>query len=153
MQYRVRSIRPGEAAVDDRVMEGADEHSLRAALTAAGQTVLSVRPIRSWRLPVRPERNQFPLFCREVRTLIRAGMTVVEAVDTLAARERLQGRASGLAAALLQRLQQGQALSVALAGMPQTPPVLVAAVRAGERTSNLAEALDVYLRFDNLVEQ
>jgi general secretion pathway protein F len=153
MQFRVRSVRPGEAAVDDRLVEGANEGALRLALTAAGQTVLSVRRVRSWRLPRNPQRKRFPLFCREVRTLIQAGMTVVEAVDTLAARERLQGHPAGLAAELLARLHQGQALSVALAGIPQTPPVLVAAVRAGERTSNLAEALDDYLRFHSLVEQ
>jgi len=33
------------------------------------------------------------------------------------------------------------------------PAVLVAAIRAGERTSNLVEALDDYMRFDSLIEQ
>src|SRR6185369_2769298 len=51
------------------------------------------------------------------------------------------------------RLQQGQSLSHALSGLPHVPPVLLAAVRAGERTSNLAEALDDYLRFDELVQR
>ncbi len=80
-------------------------------------------------------------------------MTVVEAVETLAVREGIEGRNDSLAAALLSRLEQGLSLSTALAELPQTPPVLVAAVRAGERTSNLAESLDDYLRFDRLVTQ
>jgi general secretion pathway protein F len=80
-------------------------------------------------------------------------MTVVEAVETLSARERLEGRTDSLSAILLLCLQQGLALSTALAEMPQTPVVLIAAVRAGERTSNLIEALDDYLRFDSMVSQ
>ncbi|MBC7379353.1 MAG: type II secretion system F family protein, partial [Burkholderiaceae bacterium] len=51
------------------------------------------------------------------------------------------------------RLQEGQSLSDALAGLHEAPPVLIAAVRAGERTSNLAEALDEYLRFDELLQR
>jgi general secretion pathway protein F len=79
-------------------------------------------------------------------------MTVVEAVDTLSARERQLGKQESLAALLLSMLQQGQSLSGSLADLDGAPPVLVASVRAGERTSNLAEALDDYLRFDELVE-
>ncbi|MCW5651994.1 MAG: type II secretion system F family protein [Ramlibacter sp.] len=99
------------------------------------------------------QRDSFPLFCREVRTLIRAGMTVVEATDTLATRGMTGHRNHDLASELLQKLQQGQALSTALESMVGAPPVLVAAVRAGERTSDLVAALDDYLRFDDLVEQ
>ncbi|MES2481405.1 MAG: type II secretion system F family protein, partial [Pseudomonadota bacterium] len=58
-----------------------------------------------------------------------------------------------LAAALLDKLAQGQSLSAALAAQPQAPAVLLAAVRAGERTSNLPEALADYLRFDTLVRR
>lgn len=92
----------------------------------------------------------FPLLCREVQTLLQAGMTVVEAVDTLAS---AGGGARTLAAALLDKLRQGQSLSAALAAQAQAPAVLLAAVRAGERTSNLAEALADYLRFDTLVQR
>jgi general secretion pathway protein F len=92
----------------------------------------------------------FPLFCREVQTLLHAGMTVVEAVDTLACSA---AGARTLAGALLDKLAQGQSLSVALAAQPQAPAVLLAAVRAGERTSNLPEALADYLRFDTLVRR
>jgi general secretion pathway protein F len=80
-------------------------------------------------------------------------MTVVEAVDTLAAREKLAGETNTLPMVLLEQLNQGKSLSTALAVMKNAPPVLIAAVRAGERTSNLGEALKDYLRFDTLVEQ
>jgi general secretion pathway protein F len=154
MQFVVRSIRTGDTSVDQQQLHAADGQTLRDQMQAAGHTVLSVVPMatRSWRAS-KISRHQFPLFCKEVRTLIRAGMTVVEAVDTLSRKDATAGRDDSIASALRTRLQQGQALSGALEGLDGTPPVLVAAVRAGERTSNLAEALDDYLRFDSLVEQ
>jgi general secretion pathway protein F len=166
MQFRVRYWQVGDAGVSEELLTSADEPSLRADLQARGQTVLSVQASRpagqtpgKWLAGlagvagVKSQRQAYPLFCREVRTLIHAGMTVVEAVETLSARERLEGRTESLAAKLLERLQQGLSLSGALNGMPDTPAVLIAAVRAGERTSNLIEALDDYLRFDGLVSQ
>ena len=161
--YRVRYLRVGDAAVSDELITAADERTLRAELQARGQTVLSVQApsnpwgwATGWLAPStgqRLSRQAFPLFCREVRTLIQAGMTVVEAVETLSARERIEGRGESLSAVLLMRLQQGLSLSTALGELPHTPPVLIAAVRAGERTSNLIEALDDYLRFDSLLSQ
>lgn len=165
-QYRVRYLAVGETVVHEEVMACSDEFALRAELQARGQTVLSVQaPSAAWEFVsgLRTgalgltgqalQRHAYPLFCREVRTLIQAGMTVVEAVETLSARERMQGRGESLSAVLLVRLQQGSSLSTALDDLPQTPAVLIAAVRAGERTSNLIEALDDYLRFDSLVSQ
>lgn len=157
MQYRVRSLRLGDSAVTEQLLTAADEASLRASLQAQGQTVLSVRPASKAsafrQLSFKRAADPFPLFCREVRTLLHAGMTVVEAVETLSARERLEGRSDSLSALLLARLQQGLSLSAALQELPQTPSVLIAAVRAGERTSNLIEALDDYLRFNQLISQ
>lgn len=158
--FQVRSLRLGDSTVTDALISAPDEATLRAQLKASGQTILSVRASASAQtLKTRllgglaPKRYPFALFCREVRTLIQAGMTVVEAVETLSARERLEGRADSLGAVLLARLQQGLSLSATLDELSHTPAVLIAAVRAGERTSNLIEALDDYLRFDTLVSQ
>ena len=167
-QFRVRHLQVGDAAVRDEILLGSDEASLRILLEQRGQTVLSMQLQQTtaklawpWQRKSVPSREAYGLFCREVRTLLRAGMTVVEAVDTLSARERIDGTRrvlnrpahleDSLSAMLLERLQKGLSLSTALSELPQTPPVLIAAVRAGERTSNLVEALDDYLRFDTLI--
>lgn len=160
MQFQVRSIYLGDSTVNDLVMEAGDEASLRAKLLSEGKTVLSVRELPNasntvglFSLFKTKKRESYPLFCRELRTLTQAGMSVVEAVDTLAAREALASNTGTLPQSLLVQLQQGKALSTSLAGLPNSPAVLIAAIRAGERTSNLSEALNDYLRFDTLVEQ
>ncbi|MCU0762133.1 MAG: type II secretion system F family protein [Hydrogenophaga sp.] len=155
--FQVRWVRAGEGAITQERMQAPSEQALIADLEAAGATVLSVRPLGSqlhlrWAAGMKKGQS-FALFCRELRTLVRAGMTVVEAVDTLSARERLQGDEASLARELLTHLEQGKSLSNALSDLPSAPPVLVAAVRAGERTSDLPQALEDYLRFDQLVQQ
>lgn len=160
MQFQVRSIYLGDSTVNDLMMEAGDETSLRAKLLSEGKTVLSIRELPNasntaglFSLFKTKKRESYPLFCRELRTLTQAGMSVVEAVDTLAAREALANNTGTLPQSLLVQLQQGKALSTSLAGLPNSPAVLIAAIRAGERTSNLSEALNDYLRFDTLVEQ
>jgi general secretion pathway protein F len=154
MDYLVRCVSPQDTVVRHEVLQADDEQALRGALAARGVVVLDVRPARRRRPAASRARSRgdYGLFCREVRTLIRAGMTVVEAVDTLSARNGARG-GSTLVDALRERLQQGQSLSHALSQLPDAPAVLVAAVRAGERTSNLPEALDDYLRFDDLIQR
>jgi general secretion pathway protein F len=110
-----------------------------------------VEPIGGY-LRRRSANQNFALFCQELRTLVSAGMTVVEAVDTLSAKRSpsATGAKDSLAREILTRLSTGQSLSSALVALG-APPVLVAAVRAGERTSNVVEALDAYLHFNRLV--
>lgn len=160
VSFKVRYLRLGDTRVTEEVLADSDAGSLRSHLQAQGFTVLGISrqpsfTLTSW-LSQRSRalnRQAYPLFCREIRTLLSAGMTVVEAVETLSARERLEGRVDSLSARLLQHLEQGRSISAALGALPDTPAVLIAAVRAGERTSNLREALDDYLRFDGLVSQ
>ncbi|MET1117138.1 MAG: type II secretion system F family protein [Comamonas sp.] len=153
----MRYLRLGDQRVSEERVEAESQECLRLRLMAQGCTVLSMRDAGSpaWVRPSsrKSQRGRFAIFCREVSMLIQAGMTVVEAVDTLSARERLAGHSGSLAAQLLAQLHQGMALSQALQHLPEAPAVLVAAVRAGERTSDLAQALSDYLQFDALVEQ
>ncbi len=93
--------------------------------------------------------QDFALLCRELKTLVQAGMTVVEAVDALTS---TRGSATAsLSHQLHALLSQGLSLSNAMQQIPGAPGVLVAAIRSGERTSNLVEALDDFLQFDVLV--
>ena len=159
-QFKVRHLQLGDTQVTEEVLTSQDAATLTSELVQRGRTVLHVEKLRappSWSFlgigKSRTDSPSFSLFCREVSTLIQAGMTIVEATETLAARSQLQGQSASLASILLERLQQGMSLSQAISELPLAPTVLVAAVRAGERTSNLAQALDDYLRFDQLVTQ
>lgn len=166
MQYRVRTFRPGGKQVQVDLLNAVDETTLRAQVQARGDRLLSVdlisnsHSVRSSWHGLRLQRKKkntsksssFPLFCREIKTLILAGMTIVEAVQTLSVKERLEGADDSLAARVLSGLEQGQPLSKSLEQLDQCPPVLIAAVRAGEHTSSVGESLGDYLRYHSMVE-
>lgn len=155
--YQARVLQRGAKAVSATLVQALSESAAQGQLEASGYVVLSLSVATgrsTWLSGASPKlQKQFPLLCRELRTLIRAGMTVVEAVDTLAHKKRAAGDTASLPVRLLTGLEQGQSLSKALSDLPGAPTVLVAAIRAGERTSNLAEALYDYLKFDDLVQQ
>lgn len=88
---------------------------------------------------------------RELRGLLLAGMTVVEAIDTLRA-QKLGPARDALHQELVDRLQEGQALSFAMKSTGMFPAVLVAGVKASERTSTLVAALDDYLKYHELLD-
>lgn len=153
MQFQVSWVSPDDLAVRREVVEADDESSVRTVQTAQGRVVLEVRPYRVSGNAARAHKHaEFALLSRELRTLVRAGMTVTEAVDTLA-NTSTHSAGRNLLQALHANLQAGQSLSVALEQLPGVPAVLVAAVRSSERTSNLPEALDDYLRYDEVVQQ
>ena len=148
MRYMVRSLAPGASTVQEAVIEAGSAADVRGRVAAQGHTVLSVQAAQTGRS--RP--FDVTWWCRELRTLLRSGMTVVEAIDTLAA-SRHDADRNQVHTALLGALMQGQSLSRAMAGAGVFPQVLVASVMASERTSTLADALDDYLRYDELIER
>ncbi len=147
MRFLVRSIAPQQAVIAEASFEAADEAVLRARLASEGLRVLSLRPAERARAPGRADRFDVAAWSRELATLLRAGMTAVEAIETLQLQTDRPGAATQ--ARLLAALHQGQPLSEAMRSAGGFPQVLVASVIASERTSRLADALEDYLRYDS----
>jgi general secretion pathway protein F len=150
MRFLVRSIAPHEAVISEASFEAADEASLRLRLEAEGMRILSLRAThaggRTRRSSLGVDRLDVAGWCRELVTLLRAGMTAVEAIETLQLQTDRPGAATQTR--LLAELHQGRPLSEAMQAAGGFPQVLVASVIASERTSRLADALEDYLRYD-----
>jgi len=152
--FNVRYFDPARASVTEERAEGDSEAALRAQWTTAGRVVLglSVVPKKSGGVTRRGARFDVAWWCRELGTLLRAGMTVVEALETLDAQSRGTAREQ-VHAGLLRSLREGQSLSRAMQSSGAFPAVLVASVTASERTSTLGSALEDYLRYDEMLER
>lgn len=153
MKFLVRHYHPSSASVVEEMIEAGTELEVRARLAQTGHTVLEIKAASRFfgTHKAITQAADYPVFCRELRTLLHAGMTVVEAVDTLAVSQKERDQTTGIAPQLHERLAKGQALSQALDNLGTAPAVLLAAVRSGERTSNLAEALDDYLAYHQMI--
>ncbi len=145
MRYRIKALKPGEGVVS-LALEARDAGDAQAQALGQGYAVLSVSHGAGFSLPSLKGRSRFPLllFTQELLALLQSGISLVEAIETLAEKEsRPETRAT--LTQLLSALYEGKPFSSALQlNTGVFPDLYVATVRASERTGDLPEAL---LRF------
>lgn len=127
--------------------DAANLHDALCRAEAEGYKVISSRALAI--LPNFVRRYRFPLalFSQELFSLLEAGLPLLEAIETLAAKEqRLQ--AKEVYAGLNRILSEGRPLSQAMQEYADVfPPLYVATIRASERTGDLQQALSRYLAY------
>lgn len=152
MQFEIKALRGGEGVC---VLSVAAINASDAARLAKSQgyTVLSVKGGSA--LPgFRKSGSGFPLvlFSQELRALLDAGLSLVEALEALAEKER-HSEAKKVFDGIVASLYQGQNLSAALQDFPSVFPALfVATVRASEKTGGLSEALGRFVAYQSQLD-
>jgi general secretion pathway protein F len=136
MRYELKAIAPG-GNVEAVAFQAPDEATAVRQLESRGYSVLSVRARGALNLRW-ASTTRFPLslFSQELRALLNAGLPLVEAIDTLAQKER-NADLRAVIQRLVAVLREGQPLSIAM----QT-----------ERTGELAVALSRYVAYQAQVE-
>lgn len=153
MRFTIKAFRRLEPVAV--TLEAADAQEARSLALAQGLTVFEIRADRHWALPLRARRGDFPLlqFSHSLLILLDAGLSIVEAIDTLADRETRPDTKRVLGA-VLDHLRHGLPLSTALERQGGAFPALyVATVRANERTGSLNEAISRYIAYLGQAEQ
>lgn len=150
--FQIRGLTP-EGQIQDRVLNaGSQEEAVRLA-RLAGLEVLEARPLRHGFFPggSRP-RFDIALFAHELIALLRAGLSLIEALETLAERQQEGGQGPAILGELVRRMREGQAFSQALRAFPGLfPDLFVASVAASEQTGEMIDALERYLRYHEQV--
>lgn len=147
MRYAVRWFDVTTETIREERVEASSEEAAASRWRSSGQAVIAVERLRV-PLSTRTQRFDVAWWCRELRTLLLAGMTVVEAIATLNAQGRTR---SDVNATLLAHLEQGKSLSAAMQLTTAFPAVLIAGVKSGEMTSGLASALEDYLKYHDML--
>lgn len=147
VRFEVKAYREPDG-VTALALEAASAEDAQGRARQMGYTVLNVRPLLSfaglWR---RSDRFALALFSQQLLALLEAGLTLVEALETLAEKEHEGGLKQALQG-LLSELYQGRTLSYAMQQQPEIfPPLYVATVRASERSGDLAESLRRYTAY------
>jgi general secretion pathway protein F len=152
MRFELKAVNL-EGRVESLDLHGLDRASAVQQAESRGYTVLAVRAragLSLWRAA--EARFPLTLFSQELYVLIKAGLPLVESIETLAERER-RSEFRALLARVGAILRQGNTLSSAMQQFPQAfPPLYVATVQASERTSDLAPALQRYVAYQNQLE-
>ena len=153
MRYRIKSFQPDLRLVTQTV-DALDEAEARRLMGERGHEVVTVHPDKGrWGGGRRGAAFPLVLFSQELLALLRSGVGIVEAVQTLVEKE-----SKAATREVLERvrtaLRQGLTFSAALQAQPHAfTPLYVATVRASERTSSLAEALERYVEYARRVDE
>jgi general secretion pathway protein F len=153
MRYELRAI-THDGRMETLDLQALDEASAREHAEGQGYTVVAVKRRANVFAFARGGRERFPLvlFSQELLVLLQAGLPLVEAIDTLAEKER-RSDFRALLARIVAVLREGRTFSSALEQFPTAFPALyVATVRAAERTSDLPQALGRYVSYQNQIE-
>ena len=121
-----------------------------------GLDVLAVESSRPGLAILRRSRAaKFPLllFNQELLALLEAGLSIVEALETLLEKEaRAENR--HVLKGVVASLHEGQSLSAAFESQPAAfPELYIATVRSSERSGNLADSLQRYVAYQIQVDQ
>ena len=152
MHFEIKALRAD--AVVALVLEAADAGDAKAQALARGYTVLAVKAKQSWQEWTPKRRARFPLilFSQELLALMNAGLTVVDAVETLAEKEA-RPEARKILRQIITDLYEGRTLSYALQKFPADfPQLYVSTVRASETTGDLGEAMSRYIAYQEQVD-
>ena len=128
MRYRVKAVRPG-VGVTAMTIEALDEVEVANRLAREGAQVVSIHAERGAFLSGRAARFPLLLFSQELIALLDAGLTLTEALETLAEKEH-KPESKQLIERLLVTMREGRPFSAALAAQPQAFPALYAATAA-----------------------
>lgn len=153
MQFRVHVVQ-GRGVPRALEYEAVSQEAARAHALRLGYTVLGVEAIGGWwrqRLQARTRPLEVAVLAEQLRDLLGAGLSVIEALDTLS-RSASPETAEALEQ-LTQRLRSGQALSQALSADARFPALLVSLVKAAELTSDLPQALTRFIEHERRVAE
>ncbi|MGH8736402.1 MAG: type II secretion system F family protein [Burkholderiales bacterium] len=154
MRYELKAVSP-QGRVEALEFEGLDEAGAVQQAQSRGYTVLAARrrgglAAPAWLAP----RARFPLalFSQNLLVLLEAGLPLLEALQTLAERER-PGELRATIERICAAVREGNSLSAALARFPRAfPPLYVATVQASERTGDVGPALARYVAYQSQIE-
>lgn len=149
MRFQVKAL-SGDGSLTMVSLEAPSAAEAEALARRQGYAVLSVAAASM--LSARQQKFPLKLFSQELLALLESGLTVVEAMEVLAEKER-HAATQDILGGIIAALREGRTLSAALEALPQVfPPLYIATVRASEKTSDLDEALRRYIAYQNQVD-
>ena len=152
MQFNLLAI-DAKGTVQAVAVDAANEAAARDSARQQGLEVFSIeQKTKSVRIT---RRVHFPtmLFSMELRSLLDAGLNLVEALQTLAEKDA-QGERHEVVTGIVAALHRGESFSQAIAALPQHfSPLYVATVKAAERTGSIKEALGRYIEYQQELDR
>lgn len=154
MRFNIKAVRK-PAGIVEAVLDAPSQADAMRIARAQGMHVLSIAAQQNW-LPARHRREPaFPLllFTQELATLLRAGLSLIDTLESLADKEQ-QPLHKKVLDDIKRALHEGRSFSQALTQAPSAfPDLYIALVRSSERTGELAETLSRFIAYQVQIDQ
>ncbi len=136
-EYRYRA-QDSKGKITKGKAEAYDETDLQRRFHDAGMLLLEAKPV-SKQIALKPlKKMQLADFARQLGTLVKAGVTLVKAIEIVAGDESISDYERQLYLKLRDRVVQGVALSNAMQELdPAFPPLLIFMIKAAETSGTL----------------
>lgn len=154
MHFELKVLRNNEA-ITVMALEAGNAQQAEMQAAGLGYAVLSVKPKINLNIALPGKKTTFSLllFSRELVALLQAGLSLVEAIETLTEKDH-RNESRRILEKIRTRLYEGQPFSTAINEFPQIFPLLfVAMVRASEKTGDLAQTLGRYIGYRTQLDQ
>lgn len=153
MQFEVKALRGGEG-LTLLTLDAPNVDEAIAQAKSRGYSVISTQAKQQWSQLSFSRKTKFPLvlFSQELITLLDAGLSLIEVLETLAEKEE-QPHVKKTLNQLTASLYEGHNFSYALEQLPDDFPALyVATVRSSEKTGSLTEVLSRYVVYESQMD-
>jgi general secretion pathway protein F len=148
MRYQIMAYRNHEG-VFPMSLEASSFDEARALARGKGVNIVSIRQQWHWLAQRRRKDPPFDLllFTQELRSLLAAGLSLIESLGALSRSETRSGRRD-LVVVLIRHLREGKSFSTALREFPAIfPPLYVALAAASEQTGDLCSSLQRFITY------
>lgn len=155
MQFQIKAVGAASTIIDLR-LEAPTLEAARQAAEHQGLRVMALSPVRRLSglgLPFAGRRD-FPLvlFSQELATLINAGLSLINALESLAEKET-DPSVRKIVGDIARLLYEGKPFSLALSQFPAIfPDLYVALIQSGEKTGALADGLSRYVAYRTRID-
>ncbi|SDS21294.1 general secretion pathway protein F [Halopseudomonas litoralis] len=153
-RYRVDKLLPG-GQVTRELLEAESEQALLRRAEEEGWNAIHIHPMgERFSLSFGSfGKPSLMLLSHELKTLLEAGLSLMEVLTALAERESHPAQRAVLEE-LQHRVRQGESLSDAMSHQPDSfPPLFVATIRSGERTGDLPRVIGRYLDYSGQLDE
>lgn len=150
MHYKVKAILEGQGTVNLDLYAD-NEEEIYHQIARQGGMVLSIK--KDFTSFSFKSKTRFPLvqFSQELLSLLTAGLSLVESIETLVDKENIDNNRK-IIQSVLSRLYEGATFSSALEKSSEFPALYIATVRASERTGDLPEALKRFITYQTQID-
>lgn len=153
MRYEVRALSAANT-ISTIVIDARDEQDMRKQIEAQALQAVSIRHAESTKnaLLRSPKRFSLLLFSQELLALIKAGLSLFEAVEALREKETTH-EVCGILDRLLGALREGRRFSSALSEQAEYfSPLYIGLMQAAEGTSDLPRSLARFIEYQKRVD-